>query len=35
MVEEKRIELFRTSHEKNYDDLVKCARLPKNTQVCL
>jgi len=34
MVEEKRIELFRTSHEKNYDDLVKCARLPKNTQVC-
>lgn len=34
MVEEKQIELFRTTHEKNYDDLVRCARLPKNTQVC-
>lgn len=34
MVNNKRLELFRTSHQKNYDDLVKCARLPQNTHVC-
>jgi hypothetical protein len=30
----KRIEMGRTSNEKTFDDLVKCTKLPKNTQIC-
>lgn len=28
------IELSRTTHEKTYDDLICCAMLPKNTEIC-
>lgn len=28
------IEPCRTSHDKSYDDFIRCTKLPKNTQVC-
>ena len=30
----KKIELGRTSHKKSYTDLITCAKLPINTQIC-
>ena len=30
----KKIELGRTSHKKSYTDLITCAKLPVNTQIC-
>ena len=30
----KRVEQCRTSHDKKYNDLIKCAKLPENTKVC-
>ena len=30
----KRIELCRTSHEKSIHDLLKCTKMPKNTEIC-
>jgi hypothetical protein len=30
----KQIEMCRTTHEKTYDDLLKCTKLPQDTQVC-
>ena len=28
----KRVEMFRTTHDKTYDDLIKCTRLPSNAE---
>ena len=28
------VELCRTSHDKKYDDLIRCARVPPDTQIC-
>ncbi len=30
----KQIEICRTSHEKSVDDLIRCTKMPKNTQIC-
>jgi hypothetical protein len=30
----KKVELGRTSHKKSYTDLITCAKLPVNTQIC-
>ena len=30
----KKVELGRTSHNKTYNDLITCAKLPVNTQIC-
>jgi len=30
----KRIEIGRTSHEKSYDDLIRCTKLPLNAEIC-
>ena len=30
----KRVELCRTSHSKTHSDLIKCTKIPKNTQIC-
>lgn len=30
----KSVELCRTSHDKSVSDLIKCTRIPKNTQIC-
>tara|TARA_Y100000287_G_C14232511_1_gene362718 strand:- start:2186 stop:3148 length:963 start_codon:yes stop_codon:yes gene_type:complete len=30
----KSVELCRTSHDKSVDDLIRCTRIPKNTQIC-
>lgn len=30
----KRIELYRTSHDKSVDDLVRCTKIPENTEIC-
>jgi hypothetical protein len=30
----KQIEMCRTTHEKTLDDLIKCTKLPENTQIC-
>lgn len=30
----KAIELCRTSHEKNVDDLIRCTKVPRSTQIC-
>jgi hypothetical protein len=30
----KQVELCRTSHEKSYNDLLRCTKLPEETQVC-
>jgi hypothetical protein len=30
----KRVELCRTTHLKNHTDLIKCSKLPENTQIC-
>lgn len=30
----KQIEMCRTTHEKTYDDLVKCTKIPEDTQIC-
>lgn len=29
-----RIELMRTTHNKTYDDFIRCTKLPKNTNIC-
>ena len=28
------VELCRTSHDKKHDDLIRCAKIPKDTQIC-
>jgi hypothetical protein len=33
-VQGKRVELCRTTHMKTHEDLIKCAKLPKETQIC-
>ena len=33
-IENKRIEVKRTSHEKTYTDLIRCTLLPKSTEIC-
>lgn len=30
----KAVELCRTSHEKSVDDLIRCTKVPRNTQIC-
>lgn len=30
----KSVELCRTSHDKSVDDLIRCTRIPRNTQIC-
>jgi len=30
----KKVELCRTSHSKTHSDLIKCTKIPKNTQIC-
>jgi hypothetical protein len=30
----RKVELLRRSHEKTYEDLIKCTKIPKNTQIC-
>jgi hypothetical protein len=30
----KRVELCRTSHDKSYNDLIKCTKLPLNAEIC-
>lgn len=30
----KSVELCRTSHDKSVDDLIRCTRIPQNTQIC-
>ena len=30
----KRVELCRTTHSKTHSDLIKCTKIPKNTQIC-
>jgi hypothetical protein len=30
----KRVELLRTSHDKTYDDLIRCTKLPINAEIC-
>jgi len=30
----KKVELLRNSHEKTYNDLISCAKIPKNAQIC-
>ena len=30
----KRVELCRTSHDKSFDDLIRCTKLPENVEVC-
>ncbi len=30
----KKVELYRTSHDKTYSDLIKCTKLPVNAEIC-
>jgi len=30
----KRVELCRTTHDKTYDDFVRCTKIPKSTEIC-
>jgi len=30
----KKIEFFRTSHDKSHNDLIKCTQIPLNTEIC-
>ena len=30
----KKIEIFRTSHDKSHNDLIKCTQIPLNTEIC-
>ena len=33
-IQNKRVELCRTTHSKTHSDLIKCTKIPKNTQIC-
>jgi hypothetical protein len=33
-INNKQVELMRTSHDKTYDDFIKCTLLPKTTEIC-
>jgi FMN phosphatase YigB (HAD superfamily) len=30
----KRVELCRTSHDKSHNDLIRCTKIPRNTEIC-
>jgi len=33
-VQGKRVEIYRTTHLKTHEDLIKCTKIPNNTQIC-
>jgi hypothetical protein len=33
-INNQRVEMLRSSHEKTYNDFIRCTKLPKNTQIC-